>query len=313
VNAPSKHHFLPEFYLRRWAGEDGQFTRFTSVHAGKIAVRRTHPAQAGFKHDLYRLPGDHADDMAAQLLEWGFFRHVDNDAARALAILLGEAPSAWATDTRSGWSRFLLSLLHRTPRHWEQILDKLARLDAETLLEVQVRYTELRGPTDPETFNDWIAARDRVYIEKERYKMAARAIDNEELGTSINNIEWRVHDLSQANHALLTSDNAIVLVAINLPEGHLALPISPTNLFVAARHRKFHSQIETLARTDPSRLVRGVNRLTVERADEVVIAHDESQRLFIQRHFGTRRIRTFGVEDSTTETVLSSVDPETAP
>ncbi len=298
MNAPSKHHFLPEFYLRQWAGEHGQLTRFTPVHAGKIAVRRAHPAQAGFKNDLYRLPGDHADDMAAQLLEWGFFRHVDNEAARALAILVSEAPWEWATDTRSGWSRFLLSLLHRTPRHWERILDELARLDAETLPEVQARYAELRGPTDPETVDEWIAARDPAHLEKERYKMVARAIDNAELGTSINNIEWRVHDLSRANHALLTSDNAVVLVAINLPEGHLALPISPTKFFVAARHRKFHAQIETLARTNPSRLVRGVNRLTVERADEVVIAHDESQRLFIERHFGTKRIRTFGVDDS---------------
>lgn len=298
MNASSKHHFLPEFYLRQWIGQDGQFTRFTQVHAGKIAVKRAHPAQAGFRPDLYRLPGDHADDMAAQLLEWSFFRHVDNDAARALAILVGEAPWSWATDTRSGWSRFLLSLLHRTPRHWERILGELKRLDAETLPEVQARYAQLRGPTDPKTFDDWIAARDPAHLEKERYKMIARAIDNEELGTSINNIEWRVHDLSRANHALLTSDNAVVLVAINLPEGHVALPISPTKLFVAARHRKFHAQIETLVRTNPCRLVRGANRLTVERADEVVIAHDESQRLFVERHLGTKRIRTFGVDES---------------
>ena len=298
MNAPSKHHFLPEFYLRKWAGDDGQFNRFTPVHGGKIAVRRAYPAQAGFMNDLYRLPGNHADDMAAQLLEWGFFRHVDNDAARALAILVGDVPWEWATDTRSGWSRFLLSLLHRTPRHWERVLDELASLDAETLPEVQARYAELRGPIDPATFDEWIAVRDPAHLEKERYKMVARAIDNAKLGTSINNIEWRVYELSRASHALLTSDNAVVLVAINLPDGHLALPISPTKLFVAARNRIFHAQIETLARTNPSRLVRGVNRLTVERADEVVIAHDESQCLFIERHFGTKRIRTFGVDES---------------
>ncbi len=298
MNAPSKHHFLPEFYLRRWCGEDGKFTRFTRIREKSLAVLRAHPAQAGFKTDLYRLPGHHKDDMAAQLLEWGFFRQVDNDAARALAILHGEAPWHWAPDTRSGWSRFLLSLMHRTPRHWERILEELARLDAEALPEVQARYEELRSPTDPKTFDEWIARRDPDYIEKERYKMAARAIDNAELGTPINNIEWRVYDLSKSDRALLTSDNAVILVALDLPEGHLALPISPAKLFVAARQLKFHAQIADLAERNPSRLARHVNRLTVQRADDVVIAYDETQRLFIERHFGTKPIRTFGVDES---------------
>ena len=260
-------------------------------------MRRVHPAQAGFQTDLYRLPGKHSDEMAAQLLEWGFFRHVDNDAARALAILHGEAPWEWAPDTRSGWSRFLLSLLHRTPRHWERVLEEYARLDAEALPEVQARYEELRQPTDPDTFDEWIALRDPVYLQKERYKMAARAIDNAELGAHINNIEWRVHDLSKADRALLTSDNAVVLVALDLAEGHLALPISPTKLFVAARQLKFHAEIAALAERHPSRLAREVNRLTVERADDIVVAHDESQRLFVERRFGTKPLRTFGVDE----------------
>lgn len=297
MNAPSKHHFLPEFYLRRWAGADGKFTRFTQVREGAMAVRRVHPSQAGFKTDLYRLPGDHKDDMAAQLLEWGFFSHVDNDAARALAILHSEAPANWASDTRSGWSRFLLSLLHRTPRHWDRLLDELARLDAEALPEIQAKYEELRQPTDPETFDEWVARRDPAYIQKARYKILARAIDNAELGTRINNIEWRVHDLSKSDRALLTSDNPVVLVPIDRAEGHLALPISPTKLFVGARESKFHDQISELAQRNPSRLAGQVNRLSVERADDVVIAHDETQRFFIERHFGTKRIRTFGVEE----------------
>jgi hypothetical protein len=305
VNAPSKHHFLPEFYLRRWADAQGMFMRFTEVRPGVLGYRRVHPAQAGFKTDLYRLPGDHDNEMAAQLLEWGFFRHVDNDAARALAILLGEAPLEWAADTRSGWSRFLLSLLHRTPRHWHQIIAELVRLDAQSLPEMEARYAELRTINDPPTFDEWIAARDPDYLKKERFKMVARVIDNSEIGTSINNIEWRVYDLSRANLSLLTSDNAVVLVPIDLPDGHLAIPISPTKLFVAARQRKFHAQLEQVARLTPGKLVRRLNRLTVERADEVVIGQDESQRPFIEKHFGTKRIATFGVEDGPAGAIAS--------
>jgi hypothetical protein len=79
---PEKHHYLPIFYQKRWAGADGQVCVYSKPHKEVKALRR-HPDRVGFEFDLYTIPG--VEFEAASHLERRFFLQTDNDASQALA------------------------------------------------------------------------------------------------------------------------------------------------------------------------------------------------------------------------------------
>jgi Protein of unknown function (DUF4238) len=80
ANPPKKHHYLPEFMLRSWAGQDGKFVRYMPVHDGRLDKKRVFPSQAGFELDLYTIQG-FEDPWKATSLEHSFFAPLDTHAA----------------------------------------------------------------------------------------------------------------------------------------------------------------------------------------------------------------------------------------
>lgn len=75
-NPPSKHHYIPEFYLKRWCVDGERFVRYTRPRPNKLDVKRCYPGEAGFEYNLYRSPAQ--DPHKAQLLETQFFAKVDD-------------------------------------------------------------------------------------------------------------------------------------------------------------------------------------------------------------------------------------------
>lgn len=179
---------------------------------------------------------------------------------------------------------FVLAFLHRTPEHLAATLSKLAELNAELMPEVEERYAELRGPDDPATFREWEANRSPHAIERSMLRSVMDQISNPKAGPYILNLQWAVIDLSVADHGLMVGDNPAVLVPLQTPDGHLAIPLGPERLFVASEHAHL---IRSIANSPPRRVVRVVNRLMVERANRVLIAADRTQEPFVRKHYGT--------------------------
>jgi len=58
--AEQKHHYIPEFYLKQWAGADGRLVEFCRRHQkGKdvVVARHTYPGGTGYKRGLYSIRG----------------------------------------------------------------------------------------------------------------------------------------------------------------------------------------------------------------------------------------------------------------
>lgn len=261
--------------------------RFSIEHAGRIHARRVPPSSAGWEENLYRLPGDHADEWAAQRVETDFYSPLDAAAAAVLSEMVrtGKPPS---TDQgRTDWTRFIVSLFHRTPQHLDATLAKLTELNAELMPEVEQKYAALRGPNDPPTFAEWEAARAPFALQNSRARSVMDMTANPSLGPLFVNMEWMVIDTSSADYDLLTSDNPVILVPIKLPDGQIALPLGPRQLFFASVQERL---IKAVKAASPKEIVRSTNRLVVERAEKLVIARSLSQASFIKKHFGTCRI-----------------------
>ena len=107
-----KHHYIPKFYLSQWTGGDGRLCEFSKPY-DRVKPRRVHPDGTGFVRGLNTIPG--LPPHEANYLESYFMRLTDNYASRALRILLAKTQWKFTDKERSGWSRFIVSLIARNP------------------------------------------------------------------------------------------------------------------------------------------------------------------------------------------------------
>ncbi len=53
-----RHHYIPQFYLRPWLGEDRKLEEFGRVPpTNQIRSRRRGTNSTGYEDDLYEIPG----------------------------------------------------------------------------------------------------------------------------------------------------------------------------------------------------------------------------------------------------------------
>src|SRR5215467_13064135 len=109
-----KHHYVPVFYTKEWVGPDGRICEYSRPY-DVVKPRRVHPDGMGYVRGLYTVPRN--ETRVAEFIEREFFKITDNGAARVLQMLKSGEQIAWTTDTRSTWSRFIISLMLRNPEY----------------------------------------------------------------------------------------------------------------------------------------------------------------------------------------------------
>jgi hypothetical protein len=107
-----KHHYVPRFYLKQWVGRDARICEFSPPYR-EVKPRMTHPDGTGCLRGHYTF--SELPPAAANFLERRFLDFADKQANTALQQLLINNVELEANN-QSGWSRFIMSLIHRTPR-----------------------------------------------------------------------------------------------------------------------------------------------------------------------------------------------------
>ena len=280
MSIPHDHHFIPAFYLTQWAVTDDELVEYC-IKQHKLIAKPVGPRATGYVRDLYAFPEFPPEH--AQHLEAKFFNYADNVAAQALAMhLSGQSNAAlWTSELVSGWSRFVMGVHLRHP----DVLPEL-KAGAGTAWDksgdtYQKHYEQVRTADHPPTMDEWIATVDPLTRAKVQLNAVMKMIDNEEVGACLNKMRHAVVDLSGSPFQLLTSDRPVQLYRINQPDGLVAMPISPTKLFVGA-HRP--ATFDRLRATKPKVLVQDFNKFVVSRARKFVWASDRSQIHFVEKY-----------------------------
>ena len=280
MSTPRDHHFIPAFYLRRWCDASGKLIEYTIKH-GKLIPKSVGPNATGYEFDLYAFPELPPDQ--SQFLEQKFFDYADRTAADALKLHLTGNTTAWNVELVSAWSRFVMALHCRHPDAMPELRAAAKAIWEGSGKAAQQEYERIRLPSDPDTYDEYIASLDPLIAVKARLNLVARAFDNEVVGQHINNMKWGVVDVAASPYQLLTSDRPVGLVNIKDPKGFITLPISPTKLFVAVNDSRIFDHLKK-----PKEIVHFVNTLVVERARRFVWVTNQSQMAFIQKHMSTR-------------------------
>ena len=287
ANPPVRHHFVPEFYQRRWAGDDRRIERYQRFD-NNVARHRVFPAASGYRKNLYRHPRAEMDEWSAQMAEWAVFQVIDSYAAAALDALLSDRNAIRNDEVRSHWAVFLRTMLMRTPYQMQAVLASLEKIWREA--DVSEKYDKMRKPGMPKSANEFLEMLNPDAAKESAFGMFVDAMGRDKTTRYITSLPWRIVDCSEASHQLLLSDHPVVLVPLQTDNGHIAMPLSPTKILLAAGNGGVKSRANAMKVRDS---VHAMNRLTVRRATECVIATNRSQEKFIKRHFGVEPMPPF--------------------
>ncbi|KEQ53731.1 DUF4238 domain-containing protein [Sphingobium chlorophenolicum] len=268
MSDPDRHHFLPQFYLSRWANAQGKLSTY-SRQRGKLFVREYAPKTIGAERGLYALNGVPPEHRNA--VERDFMGpEIDDPAARALRILLSAQPLL-PTDLRMAWVRFLMSLLVRLPN----LLRKLKADASETLArEIAARpeeYEALRRPGHPQTLMEFLKERGvGGLIEGFGTTLIPGLVDLPQMKADIARMDWRVFHFRDGPYGLVTSDFPIcMLPGLASPNCLISLPLSPTAIFLASYNSELLNQLDALM---PPALIDAANRISIQSAQQYVYA-----------------------------------------
>lgn len=280
-----RHHYIPAFYTKRWA-TDGKLLEYRRVNGGKCVYRRTAPEGTGWMENLYAIKG--LDGPDAQKPEELFFKRVDSDAALLVEAFLSPGRNLAVTeDDRAAWATFLLSLLYRTPEDVTRLRTNYTRVITQATPDIQARWDQVRKPGQPESVQDILDGRSPSENDMRFFEGMFRLMQSETVGTFLIRMVWKVIDLGVAPFPLLTSDRPVIRSnGFRAENGHIAIPLSPSRLFLAAKDERVMRDI--LAMT-PNRIARQTNLNVVRHAHRFVYAHTAEQSDFVCRHMATAR------------------------
>jgi hypothetical protein len=284
MSVPRKHHYLPVFYMARWAGEDGKLCQFSRPHKNVVSHRK-YPAQTGYVERLYELSG--LPPEKAQGIEQGFMQRLDSLAATALRMLEEDDPRIRREpQPRSAWSCFILSLLLRTPQDITALKSGVAEEWARCIRDLETKYAAKRTSNDPATLEEYLAQRSPDHVDQWAMSLLPSLIDHEKIGELLNNMRWLVRRIGSGAGEFLTSDHPVVMSwTLTEPNAFLFLPIGPKAMFVAVNDLETQRMIEE---RNPAEQVEAVNRFVAGRAVRFVYARNDAALEYVREHMGTK-------------------------
>jgi hypothetical protein len=246
-----------------------------------VKPKRVHPDGTGYVRGLYTVPRN--DPRVAEFIEREFLKTTDNVAAGVLRMLKSGQPIAWTTDTRSAWSRSIISLMMRDPEYVARMGAEVVGFFDPTSSELNDKYRQIRKPDDPETYEEYIAKTGHPAGRASAIAMQT-IIDSPRMGGHLNQMRWSVVTFKNAEHALLTSDRPIIMTnGMVKPRDHLALPIGPLSLFVAVNNLETENIIKSM---NPRQLMEQVNDRVALQARRFVYGSDDRQLRFVANRLG---------------------------
>lgn len=263
MSIPRDHHYLPKFYLERWA-TDGKLVRYVRPLGadGKLDCKWKSPKSIAYQENLYHLP-DIQDPVESQHLELRFFQQIDDRAAKALQKLDASITGSW--EDRVALAQFMISLLHRSPSRLAQIRAELEERTADA------PYRDLDG----DAFDNAVKATAN--------RLLASLIESDSAVKIITEFKIFKVQVGDTKQRFITSDRPItVSTQLISPDAFMIMPYAPDRLVILAKH-------ETIATSFSSQyadvLVTGINTAIVEQSADIIVANDKSATRMIDRLF----------------------------
>ena len=285
-----RHHYIPKFYLKRWADENGKFVEFSKPHGGIVKPKRVSPRETGFFDKLYIMDG--VPDEMADGFERQFFSPVDQRASDVLQKIEAGI-DVFNNAERSAWTQFMMTVIFRNPEHVAAFKQRYIDMIRRTTKASEREWRRFRSDHHPATLYDAIqkvVSEDPSRIARAAMLTLMRSASSEKIGSHIVNMQWGVTDFGDDIPALLTSDRPVIWFgSLDHPQCHILLPVGPKRIFWAVNSKNEAQVIKSLK---PKELVQFSNDTVVRRSIKFVYASSENSLPYVQSIMGINPIAT---------------------
>lgn len=296
-----KHHYLPEFYMKKWACSEKRELQFYYIddYNKVIRSRRMSPGARGYRHDLYA----RTDSNNVQRLEKNCYQQIDSNAANVMAKMLkGQKLS---DEERHHFSNFIYSLL---VRHLEQI-ERNFQI-SQGIIQKKKEGTPKEIREEPEYQNAVQSMEENHHLEcMEALSTSGNPYDlkgQDGFAKIFCSFNWRIENFSKESFSLLSCDAPIIIgnefgqnsigsnnemslaAHLSTKKYLVLIPLSPTDCFLAFP-REYGLYVENNVIKNRGSFVKKLNLMIVrKKKDEegFVISKDRKQEAFICKHFG---------------------------
>ena len=285
MSKKQKHHYIPKFYLKRWARPDGQLIEFSHGYKNRLVVRPTFPGGTGYIRGLYSIPN--APPHVENIFENSFLNRADGLASQSLDIMLNENYVPTGSE-KIAWTRFLMSLIYRTPEGVARTVEMIRKYyDEKSLEQLRPVYDKLKRPEDPDTPEEYLRLNRTDMTGRTTIQLLMDIIESDRVRDRIMSMRWELGTFVNLKHRLLTSDRPIVMTdGIGRPDSHMVLPLSPTHIFIATSTTEVAETIKSLSKN--GQLVSILNDKVARQARKFVFSTDKSQLRFIENRLGDK-------------------------
>lgn len=275
---PKKHHFLPQFYLRRFADEREGLYQIEKIGGSREIPTKV--SKAGSKRNFHTL--DWKDEDADRSTIETRLSVVEGRQEAMLKQLL-KSPESIA-DWRSELSEFVSLMYHRVPdfkRDIERRLKDVVNSTSRLLL----RSGEF--PEPPESIKELMRERgDDIFdVQISNWKLVEQMFDLAEsspIAGILDSMNCRILSVEKESFYLVTSDSPVVLFDAShdpsSPYGRgfahksveVSIPLSQSKLLVFSHSRIPHSTLS-------KELVRHFNQRMIVAADRFIYTPENSE------------------------------------
>jgi hypothetical protein len=294
-----KHHYVPQFLLRRWTDATGKLKIF-SVRNGRLVSKAHTPEYTGYEIDLYAIVAN-ALGFPKHVLEERLFARIDDGAAKVLEKL--EHHQAITQDEHIAWTFFLSSLRVRQP----DILVFLRTAGMKLLKGELAEQDESNPPPGALTTEDWFELHySGALAARTMTSWLPRMIFHQGMMDSFAELTWWFREFEPDQPGLLLSDLPLHWEGgLDQPSFFVTLPIAPHRLFIGTRSEETEA---FLSQMQPQTLIDRVNITTLASSSGRIWAHPEAQ----AHAFIESRLDTIGVNAITLDQVATRIGAKAA-
>lgn len=276
ITRHQEHHYIPYFLLKQWHGGTDRLLSRWSWLRGALHHQRCSAKGNAVATGLYSLRGGSSPNV----IEREFFQSVDANAAAVHRRFVTWSHGEYRAEGRIAWSTFLVSLMLRTPSKVAEIRRKGAEGFGEEAAKNPDEYTALASETDPASLTEWVRANAPTVFDDLGIATLPSIVTSEVLNPPILAAHWRIMKL-RSPISLVIGDCPLVYVGAMSKSFLLALPLSPSHVFLAFNNPDTGKRIGTLT---PLRLSKDLNKASVGNAQQYVYAGDETHRVLVEKH-----------------------------
>jgi hypothetical protein len=274
------HHYVPVFLLKEWqSAPDHKLSCFQWVQ-GHLLHNRYKAKSVAKEEGLYKLEG--VQPGLENTVERDFLGpDVDDPAAVAHQVILGRGVRALSVQGRVDWTRFLISLLLRTPDQVEMIRTRGRESLTAEFKKSPEEYTNVRGDDPAASLTEWVEQNNPAVFTNFGVELFPALVGSGMLNQALVQASWATRIFPSSCVSLLIGDNPLIYIGAMARSFLIALPIAAHRVFFAFNHPQTWRILQ--GRSDAS-VAKNVNRDTVGRAVQYVYGTDDGQRRFIERY-----------------------------